>query len=87
MEIEEKILPRIVENPTAKIDKEGNMITNPLKLKNVYIDYYKDLLNHKDILPNLKNYKWEKTFLNLENLQSKCKSRMEQSWTSKLEEL
>ena len=54
-----------VDPPTAKLDKNGTLITSPTLLKKLYLDTYKDRLRNREIKPGLtdlfclKNELWE----------------------------
>ena len=52
-----KISQRPPEQLTAKKDKEGNLITNPKLIKDIYLDAYVDRLKHREIIPELQNLK------------------------------
>ena len=39
------------------MDKEGNIITNPERLKQIYVEAYTERLQHREILPHLQEYK------------------------------
>ena len=40
--------PRATDPPTAKMDKTGNLVTNPDKLLNLYFETYSDRLSHRE---------------------------------------
>ena len=52
-----KLCPKPTEQLIAKLDKEGNMVTNPLTIKDIYLEAYVDRLKHRDIIPELENLK------------------------------
>ena len=52
-----KVCPRPLEQLTSKMDKEGNIVTNPERLKQIYIEAYTERLQHREILPHLQEYK------------------------------
>ena len=49
--------PKPHEQPTAKMDKEGNIVTNPEAIKKIYLEAYIDRLKHREINPNLEELK------------------------------
>ena len=64
--IKQKICPKNeVTPPVAKMDQEGNLISNKAELKSLYVDTYKHRLRHRDMKPSfsylseLKNYLFE----------------------------
>ena len=69
--IKEKICPRPRDPPTAKKDHLGNLITAPTALKNLYLQTYKNRLEHRKInerykdIRELKNELWELRFESL----------------------
>ena len=52
-----KICPKPIEQLSAKKDKEGNLVTNPEKIKDIYLEAYEDRLKHREIIPKLKEHK------------------------------
>ena len=80
--LKKKILPRTVDKASSKKDKNGNLVTHPIKIKQVYIDYYKDLFKHKDILPNLQKYKLLQDEL-FELRMKSCKENISAEWNMK----
>ena len=55
--LRKKVCPKPHEQPTAKMDKEGNIVTNPEAIKNIYLEAYIDRLKHREINPNLEELK------------------------------
>ena len=53
--LKRKIMPRPREPPTAKKNEEGNVVTHPVKLRNLYLNTYKHRLRQRQILPHLKH--------------------------------
>ena len=51
--LRKNIFPKATENFSAKKDKEGNLVSNPERLKEVFIDAYVDRLKHREIIPEL----------------------------------
>ena len=51
--LRQKMFPKPTEHLTAKRDKEGNLVTNPEALKEIYIDGYVERLQHRKIIPEL----------------------------------
>ena len=48
-----KLQPRQVDPPMAKLDKGGNLITEPALLRKLYLDTYVDRLRHREMKPEL----------------------------------
>ena len=66
--LRKKIFPRPLEHLTGKKDKQGNLVTNPDSLKNIYIDGYVDRLTHREITPELLRLKTLREELFLQRL-------------------
>ena len=55
--LKNKLMPREVDPPMAKLDKHGNLITSPGALKSLYLDTYVERLKHRDMEPGfMSNY-------------------------------
>ena len=52
-----KICRKPLEQLCAKLDKDGNLVTHPEKLKDIYLEAYVDRLKHREIIPELQNLK------------------------------
>ena len=50
--LKRKLCPRNIEPPMAKKDANGQLVSNPVKLKQLYADTYKHRLRHRDIRPD-----------------------------------
>ena len=50
-----KICPKPIEQLTAKMNKEGNLVSNPTAIKEIYLEAYTDRLKHRDMIPELHN--------------------------------
>ena len=50
-----KIFPKPPEQLTSKKNKEGDLVTNPDKIKDIYLEAYTDRLKHREIIPELQN--------------------------------
>ena len=48
-----KIFPKPAQHMSGKKDKDGNLITNPEKLKELYIEAYMERLTHREMSPEL----------------------------------
>ena len=55
--IKNSISPKPREPPMAKEDKAGNLITGPGPAMNLYLETYKERLQHKEIGEDLKELK------------------------------
>ena len=75
--IKRKIFPRCGDPPTAKKDAFGNLITAPRALKKLYLNTYKNRLEHRIILERfqdlrqLKSELWRLRFESIKNNNSK----------------
>ena len=81
--LKSKLLPRKIDPPMAKQDEQGNLITAPAALRNLYTRTYVERLRHREIKSNLNsNYLkkvelWEMRFNYLE-------TRMTCDWSKEL---
>ena len=51
--MKQKLWPSSCDPPMAKHDREGNLVTAPGALKNLYLETYRDRLKHRDMNPDL----------------------------------
>ena len=51
--LKQKIIPKRNEVPTAKKNTNGQLVTNPKELKELYFQTYKERLSHRSIRPGL----------------------------------
>ena len=49
--LKRKICPKNTDKPSAKINKKGEFVTNKVKLKELYVETYKERLSHRDVHP------------------------------------
>ena len=49
------LCPNPTDPPMAKRDSQGNLVTAPNLLKNLYLDTYKERLRNREIKPNLED--------------------------------
>ena len=61
--LKQKICPRNIDPPMAKKAANGDLISNPDKLKNLYVDTYKYRLRHRTIQPGLEEIERIKNYL------------------------
>ena len=55
--LKNKLIPKEVDPPMAKLDEHGNLITAPKALKKLYIEHYALRLKHREIkVDYLENY-------------------------------
>ena len=47
--LKNKLMPKEMDPPMAKVDKLGNLITAPEALKNLYLQTYVERLRHREI--------------------------------------
>ena len=69
--LKQKLYPRACDPPMAKRDTEGNLITSPESLKNLYLKTYQERLKNRNMKPTLLDIYYLKTEL----------------WRSRLQEL
>ena len=55
--IKKLVSPRGIEPPMAKLDEEGNLITSPHSLKELYLSTYEDRLKNRQIAEGLEDIK------------------------------
>ena len=55
--LRKKVCPKPSEQLTAKKDTDGNRVTNPERIKEIYLEAYKNRLQHRIILPELQMFK------------------------------
>ena len=77
---ERKCSPSLLEHLSGKKDKEGNVITNPEKLKDIYIEAYTDRLKHREMAPELLKLKTLREELFQQRLQL-CKQNKSPAWS------
>ena len=79
--IKKKVMKKHSDPPMAKKDSNGNLITTPTALRNLYLNEYIYRLRHRDINPSfnllkqLKEDLWERRFNLLSNIKSTDWSR------------
>ena len=78
--LRKKLCPKPLEQLTAKMDKEGNLVTDPESIKEIYLEAYADRLKHRDILPDLKHHKILREQVFFERL-ALAKSNKSPPWT------
>ena len=78
--MKKKLSPRLVEPPSGKRDRGGNLITHEESLKNLYIETYKERLTHRKIKEGLEDLELNKNQL-FEQRIAKAKSRVTEPWT------
>ena len=78
--LKQKVCPKNNDPPMAKKNKEGELISNPDKLKQLYVETYKERLRHRVIRPGYKQLETLKTFLFNFRL-SLSKSNKSEPWT------
>ena len=61
--LKQKICPRNIDPPMAKKAANGDLISNPDELKNLYVDTYKYRLRHRTIQPGLEEIERIKNYL------------------------
>ena len=78
--LRKKMFPKPVEHLSGKKDKERNVITNPEKLKDIYIEAYTDRLKHREMAPELLKLKTLREELFQQRLQL-CKQNKSPAWS------
>ena len=80
--IKKKLCPKAGGPPMAKKDKSGNLVTDPEKLKSLYMDTYVERLSHRKISPDMSDiFDINEKLFNL-NLKI-SKYRESKPWTKK----
>ena len=49
--LKRKVYPKQLEKPSAKLDKNGKLVTEKTKLKQLYVDTYTERLSHRKVHP------------------------------------
>ena len=78
--LKQKLCPRNIEPPMAKKGPNGDLISNPPELKQLYVDTYKHRLRHRVIKPGYEQLESLKNFLFNVRL-SLSKTRKSDPWT------
>ena len=78
--LKQKIWPSSCDPPMAKQDNEGNIITAPQTLKNLYLETYIERLKHREMKPELMDVFFLKSELWLSRLQN-LKQKKTPEWT------
>ena len=82
--LRKKLFPKQTEQLSGKKDKEGNLVTNPEGIKELYLQAYSDRLKHREMAPELLRLKVLREELFHQRLQQ-CKSNKSPEW--KMEDL
>ena len=61
--LKKKLSPKCRDPPTAMLDKEGNLVTDPERIANIGLEVFKDRLKNRDIKEDLVELKDEKNEL------------------------
>ena len=61
--LKQKIFPKNIEVPTAKKNSNGDLVTNPQYLKELYVQTYKQRLAHRSVRPGLEVLEYLKKLL------------------------
>ena len=75
-----KVCPKPAEQLSAKRDENGTLVTNPDKIKDIYLKAYSDRLQHRKILPELMNLKQLREDLFQQRLEESKKNKSP-AWT------
>ena len=78
--LRKKICPKPLEQLTAKMDKQGNLMADAEAIKDIYLEAYADRLKHRDIIPELEHHKILREQLFYERL-ALSKSNKSPPWT------
>ena len=78
--LRKKICPKPQEQLSAKKDRNGVLVTDPEKIKDLYLEAYVDRLKHRQILPELQELKVLREQLFEQRLEE-CKKNKSQPWT------
>ena len=61
--LRQRLCPRNIDPPMAKKDANGQLVSEPVKLKQLYVSTYKKRLRHRDIRPEYKQIESLKNYL------------------------
>ena len=61
--IKKKLSPRPPNNPTAMVDKKGNLVTSAAGLESLALEHYKNVLHNREINEELKHIQQDKEYL------------------------
>ena len=61
--LKSKLCPENIEPQMAKRDQNGDLVSNPEALRKLYVNTYKDRLQHRIVRPGYENLELLKTFL------------------------
>ena len=78
--LRKKLFPKPAEHMCGKKDRQGNLITNPTMLKQLYLDAYTERLEHRKMIPELLKLKTLREELFQQRLQL-SKSNKSPMWT------
>ena len=79
-QLKKKLCSNKFEPPTAKKNEQGELVTEPSKLKDLYVSTYKKRLEHRKIKPELQNLYQLK--MNLFNIRfDVCKNIKTEKWS------
>ena len=78
--LKQKLCPRNIDPPMAKRNSNGDLISNPDMLKQLYVDTYKNRLRHRVIRPGYEQLETSRSFLFNLRL-SLSKTRKSKPWT------
>ena len=78
--LKQKLCPRSIDPPMAKQNNSRELISNPVLLKQLYADTYKDRLRHRIIRPGYEEIETSRNFLFNMRL-SLSKTRHSEPWT------
>ena len=78
--LRKKIFKKPLEQLCSKKDKDGNIVTDPDGIKDVYLEAYKDRLKHREMIPGLQNLKIIRNELFQQRIQQ-ARREKSPSWT------
>ena len=78
--LKKKLCPQNIDPPMAKMNDDGDLVSNPDALKQLYVDTYKDRLRHRVIRPGYEELETLKDYLFSVRL-TISKTRKSKPWT------
>ena len=80
--LRKKLCPKPQEYLSVKKDKNGKRVTDPDEIQEIYMEAYKDRLEHRKIIPELEKLKHLREELFRQRLEE-CKNRKSPDWQIK----
>ena len=78
--LKQRLFPKARDVNVAKLDSKGHLVSSGGKLKNLYLNTYKERLKHRKIKPGLKEYQEKRESLS-DLHRSEVKANIKEPWT------